>query len=272
MPPQGYSGPDNANASVSGSCIDRAGNTGVRTSGSAMTRPGPSSPPPLARARLERLVQPRALRQLHRHRRDLGHGLLRPAPELQRPRQRQRVGVRLLPRSSREHDRARVRAQLRRDRARRHRHPGPRPRLERLVQPRADGDLQRHRRHVRRRELRPAADLLRARRRERLGQRLLPRPGRERHRPRVRAQLRRDGAVVTATPARAPDSNGWYNHSLAVSFSGTDGTSGIESCVPPQNYSGPDDADASVSGSCRDRAGTRPSAASRSATTRPRRR
>jgi hypothetical protein len=63
------------------------------------------------------------------------------------------------------------------------------------------------------------------------------------------------GPVVTATPARAPDSNGWYNHALTVSFSGTDPTSGVESCVTPQTYSGPDDANASVNGSCRDRAG-----------------
>jgi hypothetical protein len=63
------------------------------------------------------------------------------------------------------------------------------------------------------------------------------------------------GPVVTATPARAPDSGTWYNHALSVSFNGTDGTSGIESCVPPQTYSGPDNANASVSGNCRDRAG-----------------
>ena len=63
------------------------------------------------------------------------------------------------------------------------------------------------------------------------------------------------GPQVTATPARAPDSNGWYNHALSVSFTGTDATSGLESCVAPQTYSGPDRADASVSGSCRDVAG-----------------
>jgi hypothetical protein len=71
----------------------------------------------------------------------------------------------------------------------------------------------------------------------------------------ITIRLDKTAPAVTATPARAPDSNGWYNHSLAVSFSGTDGTSGIESCVPPQTYSGPDSQNASVSGSCRDRAG-----------------
>jgi hypothetical protein len=63
------------------------------------------------------------------------------------------------------------------------------------------------------------------------------------------------GPVVTATPSRAPDANGWYNHALTVSFAGTDATSGIDSCVSPQGYSGPDNANASVSGSCTDRAG-----------------
>jgi hypothetical protein len=71
----------------------------------------------------------------------------------------------------------------------------------------------------------------------------------------ITIRLDKTAPTVTATPARAPDSNGWYNHSLAVSFSGTDGTSGIESCAPPQTYSGPDSQNASVSGSCRDRAG-----------------
>jgi len=71
----------------------------------------------------------------------------------------------------------------------------------------------------------------------------------------ITIRLDKTAPTVTATPARSPDSNGWYNHTLSVSFSGTDATSGIDSCVPPQTYSGPDSANASVSGSCRDRAG-----------------
>jgi len=73
----------------------------------------------------------------------------------------------------------------------------------------------------------------------------------------VTVTIRRDatGPVVTATPSRSPDSNGWYNHGLSVNFSGTDATSGMNSCVPTQNYSGPDNANASVPGSCQDRAG-----------------
>src|SRR5207247_7707330 len=59
---------------------------------------------------------------------------------------------------------------------------------------------------------------------------------------------------VTASAARAPDSNGWYNHAVGVGFAGTDSPSGIDSCTSA-TYSGPDDGGASVSGSCRDAAG-----------------
>jgi hypothetical protein len=60
--------------------------------------------------------------------------------------------------------------------------------------------------------------------------------------------------VTGASAARAPDGNGWYNHALVVSFAGFDATSGVEACSAP-SYGGPDSATASVSGSCRDRAG-----------------
>jgi hypothetical protein len=57
-----------------------------------------------------------------------------------------------------------------------------------------------------------------------------------------------------ATPARVPDGDGWYNRPLTVAFTGSDATSGVESCSTP-TYDGPDAAIASLSGSCRDRAG-----------------
>ena len=63
------------------------------------------------------------------------------------------------------------------------------------------------------------------------------------------------GPAVIASPARGPDSNGWYNHSLSVSFSGSDGASGLASCAPPQGYEGPDSVFAVVSGTCTDKAG-----------------
>jgi hypothetical protein len=61
-------------------------------------------------------------------------------------------------------------------------------------------------------------------------------------------------AVTGASAARAPDANGWYNRALVVSFAGSDATSGVETCSAP-TYNAPDSASASVSGSCRDRAG-----------------
>jgi hypothetical protein len=61
-------------------------------------------------------------------------------------------------------------------------------------------------------------------------------------------------SVTGATPDRAPDANGWYNHRLLVSFAGADTTSGIASCDAP-TYERPNDASAVVSGRCRDNAG-----------------
>jgi hypothetical protein len=61
-------------------------------------------------------------------------------------------------------------------------------------------------------------------------------------------------AVAAASPDRQPDANGWYNHSLTVTYSGTDATSGIDSCDAAK-YDKPDDPSAAVSGRCRDKAG-----------------
>ena len=61
-------------------------------------------------------------------------------------------------------------------------------------------------------------------------------------------------SVTGASPTRGPDSNGWYNHPVGITFSGSDGTSGIASCSGP-SYGGPDTASASFSGTCTDNAG-----------------
>ncbi|HET7554571.1 MAG TPA: hypothetical protein VFJ75_02835 [Gaiellaceae bacterium] len=61
-------------------------------------------------------------------------------------------------------------------------------------------------------------------------------------------------AVTGGTPARPPDANGWYNHGVRVDFGGTDATSGIASCSAPI-YDGPDGANAAVHGTCTDNAG-----------------
>ena len=63
------------------------------------------------------------------------------------------------------------------------------------------------------------------------------------------------GPAVSPSPSRGPDSDGWYNHSLSVSFAGSDGASGLASCAPPQGYDGPDSVFAVVSGTCTDKAG-----------------
>ena len=65
---------------------------------------------------------------------------------------------------------------------------------------------------------------------------------------------------VSASPARAADANGWYNHPVGVAFTGTDAVSGIDSCSGATTYSGPDSGSASVAGSCRDKAGNSASA------------
>jgi hypothetical protein len=67
-------------------------------------------------------------------------------------------------------------------------------------------------------------------------------------------------SAVTATPDRAADHDGWYNHALTVTWTGADALSGIAACAPPSAYAGPDTATASVTGSCRDRAGNTTSA------------
>jgi hypothetical protein len=65
---------------------------------------------------------------------------------------------------------------------------------------------------------------------------------------------------VTASTARGPDVNGWYNAPIAVGFSGGDATSGIDACDPAKTYAGPDSGTAGVSGNCRDKAGNSGSA------------
>jgi hypothetical protein len=60
--------------------------------------------------------------------------------------------------------------------------------------------------------------------------------------------------VTGASPSRGADVNAWYNQPVAVSFSGSDRTSGIAACTNT-TYGGPDSASASVAGTCTDNAG-----------------
>jgi hypothetical protein len=59
---------------------------------------------------------------------------------------------------------------------------------------------------------------------------------------------------VTAHLARPPDFNGWYNHPVAIRWSGSDATSGIAYCASG-TYRGPDNGAAAVNGGCADKAG-----------------
>jgi large repetitive protein len=60
--------------------------------------------------------------------------------------------------------------------------------------------------------------------------------------------------VLSGQPGRGADVNGWYNHAVGISFSGSDQTSGIDFCTST-TYSGPDSGAASLSGTCTDKAG-----------------
>jgi hypothetical protein len=59
---------------------------------------------------------------------------------------------------------------------------------------------------------------------------------------------------VQAKADRAPNSRGWYNRELTVSFDGSDVTSGLHSCAPAVTYRGPDAPKTAVSGTCMDKA------------------
>jgi hypothetical protein len=63
-------------------------------------------------------------------------------------------------------------------------------------------------------------------------------------------------SIDSVTLDRPPDSNGWYNHPVRVTFHGSDGGSGIDACTDV-SYSGPDTTSTTVSGTCSDKAGNR---------------
>ncbi|MEM0030339.1 MAG: PxKF domain-containing protein [Candidatus Nitrosocaldus sp.] len=73
--------------------------------------------------------------------------------------------------------------------------------------------------------------------------------------PSQQIKIDKTAPTVTATPDRSADHNGWYNAPLTITFSGTDATSGIDSCDSPVNYNGPDGTNIEVTGSCTDNAG-----------------
>ena len=66
--------------------------------------------------------------------------------------------------------------------------------------------------------------------------------------------------TATGAAARAPDANGWFNHAVPVAFTGTDATSGIDSCTGGTTYAGPDSGSVTLNGACTDQAGNQTTA------------
>jgi hypothetical protein len=78
--------------------------------------------------------------------------------------------------------------------------------------------------------------------------------------------LKIDKTAPSASTAlnRAPDHNGWYNHAVGWTTTGSDATSGIASCSSG-TYGSPDGTGLTVSGSCTDNAGNASAAAASAA-------
>ena len=74
-----------------------------------------------------------------------------------------------------------------------------------------------------------------------------------------RLHLEISAPTATATPDRPPDVNGWYNHPVTVTPTGT-AFSGIASCTPAETYGGAPTTSGSLGGTCTDNAGKTASA------------
>ena len=62
--------------------------------------------------------------------------------------------------------------------------------------------------------------------------------------------------VATVNTDRLPDSNGWYNHTVTFTTTGTDNLSGVDACTDATDYSGPDGTSlVSGTATCTDNAG-----------------
>jgi hypothetical protein len=70
----------------------------------------------------------------------------------------------------------------------------------------------------------------------------------------IKVKIDKTSPTVRARASRAPDSYGWYDHRVRIRYGGRDALSGIARCSR-RSYRGPNSARASVTGSCRDRAG-----------------
>ena len=178
----------------------------------------PPSATGCARARapdVERLVHPSGRAERHRLRRDLRPRLLRGRRTTRGPTASAQRCPAPAPTSPGTRARPREYARVRRDAARHDAVPDRggengwyREPVTVTLGPRTDPVL-------RRRRLQPTVDVLGARHRRSVARRQLLRRCRERKQRRVHGQVRRDAAVAAAL-ARQPDSNGWFNHPVAV--------------------------------------------------------
>ena len=254
--PVGYNGPDTSTKKVSGSCTDNAGNVSTRrpavqvrlhpADGRRRRRPRPGH---------QRLVQPSAHGQLLRQRRHRRLLRLLRACRLQRSGHLHEEGQRLLHRQRRQRQHARPAVQVRlhpADGGRRRRAASRTPTAGTTIRSRSASPA------ATPPPASPAAPRLSAttvRTPPRDGQRLLHRQRRQRQHPRPALQVRLHPPTAAAAADRVPDTNGWYNHPLTVSFSGSDATAGFSGCSAPVGYNGPDTSTKKVSGSCTDNAG-----------------
>jgi hypothetical protein len=67
-------------------------------------------------------------------------------------------------------------------------------------------------------------------------------------------RIDRTPPTVVVGADRPPDSGGFYNHPLTIRWTGSDATSGTDSCMSAP-YSGPDGTGISLTGTCKDKAG-----------------
>lgn len=61
--------------------------------------------------------------------------------------------------------------------------------------------------------------------------------------------------TVSAIPDRIPDTNGWYNKPVTITFTGQDSGSGMDTCTDPIIYKESDNMNVLVGGNCTDKAG-----------------
>ena len=254
-----YAGPDSGVASVAGTCRDHAGNVsnpfayGLKYDATA---PAVTAADPDRAANANGWYNRSVAYHDPRHRRHVGRGRV-PRHDIQRAGQRDGIRHRRLPRPRGQLGQPRVRAQVRRHRPDRDRLAGrARTRHRWLVQPPGRGRLQRHRRLS-------GVDTCATATYSGPDNATASVPGTCTDKagnvsaPRGHA-LKYDATaptVIRRPPgSRRPTRTAGTTAPSAIGFAGTDPVSGVDVCTST-SYGGPDNAAASVSGTCTDKAG-----------------